>query len=162
MSNRVAATFAVNGPHLYDKCGLYMYGDSWFVGFSFGRHRKASAKPEYGIDYDNNQNCWAEAISERAVAAANMLSKTKNENTNQQKKANHSAHSMGSMRMEIKMKMAKWQAKHPLKHSEKGEQRKPPLRIHFTKRQQSQKRGREAVGGTLLPSIVAHLSFPCC
>lgn len=46
---------------------------------------------------------------------------------------------MGSMRMEIKMKMAKWQAKHPLKHSEKGEQRKPPLRIHFTKRQ----RGKE-------------------
>lgn len=118
---------------------ICMYGDSWFVGFSFGRHRKASAKPEYGIDYDNNQNCWAEAISERAVAAANMVSKTKNENTNQQKKANHSAHSMGSMRMEIKMKMAKWQAKHPLKQSEKGEQRKPPLRIHFTKRQ---KRGR--------------------
>lgn len=161
MSNRVAATFAVNGPHLYGKCGLYMYSDSWFVGFSFGRHRKASAKSEYGIDYDNNQNCWAEAISERAVAAANMVSKTKNENTNE-KKANHSAHSMGSMRMEIKMKMAKWQAKHPLKQSEKGEQRKPPLRIHFTKRQQSQKRGREAVGGTLLPSIVAHLSFACC
>lgn len=70
-----------------------------------------------------------------------MVSKTKTENTNE-KKANHSAHSMGSMRMEIKMKMAKWQAKHPLKHSEKGEQRKPSLRIHFTKRQYRQ-RGKE-------------------
>lgn len=62
--------------------------------------------------------------------------------TQTKKKANHSAHSMGSMRMEIKMKMAKWQAKHPLKHSEKGEQRKPPLRIHFTKRHKRQ-RGEE-------------------
>lgn len=88
--------------------------------------------------------------------------KQKTKTQTNKKKANHSAHSMGSMRMEIKMKMAKWQAKHPLKHSEKGEQRKPPLRIHFTKRQQSQKRGREAVGGTLFPCIVAHLSFACC